>query len=225
MKQIFSLTRVARVALLEALVFLALLALALPASAQRGFDVFGIPRTAILAAPLNLTAASNAVTNGPVDIRVLDGIARIDLFTHTNTGNSGGTLTATLYGSTDTTNLTLLSSFAFINSTTAVNYTNYYFGQGTNSFTVTNKWLLPGTIVTPTPATAGFQTKYLNPATVPFTNAAAITVTPPAQYEIGFNAGDALRYLYIVWTPGGTFTNFTVGALVTGYGHDTMIGW
>lgn len=184
---------------------------AVPCFAQRTIDTFGAVRTVVLSPAQNLVVGVAAVTNGPIDMKLFEGVAKVDIFSMTNTGNTGGTLTCTLYTSPDQTNLTALSNFALISGTTAVNYTNLYYG-GTSLWT-TNNYLLPGTITTPTASSAGFATKYL--ASLPYTNSGAITVTSKGYVEVGYNVADANRYLYAVWTPGGTFTNFTTGAVLT----------
>lgn len=203
------------------LVILAVASLTLPASAQKGFDLFSVPRALVLTAPTNIACiagAGGSVTNGPVDLLEFDGTAVIDIVTATNTVTTGGTLTATLYSSTDRTNTALLGSLAFINSMTSIIRSNSYY---TTQIKVTNNYLLPGTVTTPTAGTAGFATRYLNYASVPFTNSGALTVTPPGIFKVGFNADDSPRYLYIVWTPAGSVTNFAVAATVIGHSHDS----
>lgn len=193
------------------IVALAVASFAITCQAQRSFDSFAVPRTAILAGPENIIfTTAGVVTNGPVSTPIFDGVASIDLFSITNTGATGGTLTAQLYGSNDKTNFTAISNYALISTPTGIIYTNYQYGSAQLS---TNNYLLPGTIVTPTPATAGFATPYVNP--LPFTNTGAITMTTSGYYKVGLSINDYPRYLYVVWTPGGTVTNFTAGATVT----------
>lgn len=193
-----------------------LAAFAIPAQAQRSINFFGAPRTVIASAPQNLTAASGSVTN-TIDLLAFDGIVSVDIFSCTNTGTTGGTLTATLYGSNDQTNLTAIS-YALATAT-SVSYTNRFYG-GPN-LTATDVYLLPGTWTTPATATAGWATPYLVEA--PMTNTAALTVTSRNFYHLGISAADSGRYLHIVWTPGGTATNFTVGATVTGATHSGQL--
>ncbi len=186
------------------------------ARAVFGFDYFATPRTLVFGGPQNfgpITAA--ATTNGPIDARFFDGIAKVDIVCSTNTGNTGGTMTAQIYGSNDQTNFTALSGYAVITSPTSVAYTNLFYGSP--GLQATNKYLLPGTITTPVAATAGFAAPYLAP--LAYTNAGPITVTTSGIYELGFNIDDAPRYLYVVWTPGGTVTNFTGSAILTGGIH------
>jgi hypothetical protein len=183
------------------------LILALPAQAQ--FYGFSVQRSIVLASPRILDSTAAYVTNGPIDISGYLGEAYIDITTFTN---AGGALTATLYNSSNSTNgLTALSNFALINSTTSYAYTNLTIG--TNVY-ATNPYLLPGTITTPTAATAGWATPYL--AALPFTNTGAITVTTKGTYRVGIRAQDALRYLFVVWTPTGASSNDVVQATFNG---------
>jgi hypothetical protein len=203
--------------LLAGLVMAAVTMLSMPERAEASggsLDYFGTPRTVQLVAPTVIIGnAANALTGSPVDVRMFDGVAQVDVFCLTKA--AGGTLTATLQGSPDTTTWTSISNFAAASSTTVI-YTNLYYG--TNGLTATNTWLLPGTIVTPTAATAGWATPYLFAA--PFTNAAgAYTLTPNAWTSFGVNIEDAPRYFRVVFTPGGTLTNCNVGAILLGRVH------
>jgi len=203
---------------------LALAGISLSASAQRSWDLFYVPRTIQLTAPFNYNANTGVqyVTNGPIDVKLFDGLARIDFTAITNTGTSGGTLTATLYGSSTAPSLTSvgslssIGSYGLINSTTSINYTNSSLGSATNIY-ATNPYFLPGTITTPTAATAGFATRYLDPTLL--TTTGAITLTGKSQSVVGFNVGDAPRYLYVVYTVGGSVTNWVIGATLTGMTH------
>lgn len=186
--------------------------------AQRGFDTFGVPRAIVLTAPaVQSGGTAGTVSNNPVDIRSFDGIVKIDVYVGTNTGTTGGTVTITPNVSSDLTNWSALSSFAFINKTNQIISTNGYYGSGV--LYATNNYLIPGTITTPTAASAGFATKYIT--TPLFTNTAGVSVGASGWYEIGFNAGDAPRYISVQYVPGGSATNFNVGAVLTGYTHDT----
>lgn len=197
-------------------VILLVIAFAIPAQAQRSINFFGAPRTVIASTPQNLGAASGLITN-TIDLIAFDGIVAVDLFSCTNTGTTGGTLTATLYGSNDQTNFTAIS-YALATNATAI-YTNKFYG-GT-ALTGTNVYLLPGTWTTPASATAGWATP--NFIEAPMTNTAALTVTTRNFYHVGISAADSGRYLHIVWTPGGTTTNFTVGATLTGATHSGQL--
>lgn len=174
-----------------------------------GFDLFAPVRTVIVAPPVNITFAVGGVTNSPVDIRNFDGISTIDFLVETNTGATGGTLTATVYTSNDTTNWVALSNYALINTTTPLVYTNYFYPPGLKA---TNTYLFPGTIVNPVAATAGWATSYIQP--LPFTNSGAITISASGGYEIGFDVSDAQRYVAVAFNAGGTITNFTASALM-----------
>ena len=190
-----------------------LIACTLTASAQRSLDTFGAPRTLNLGVN-SLGAAQTVVTNGPYDIRMYDGITKITIFNGTNSNNAGGTLTCQIYTSADQTNLTALTYALAVNK--QIKYTNGYYAALLYG---TNNWVLPGTITTPSSAQS-WVSPYLSVA--PFTNTAAVTITTTGVYEVGFNAGDVGRYLYLVYTPGGTTTNFTCGATMTGFTHDTL---
>lgn len=196
------------------LLAVALCAVGFSAHAQRGFDYFSVPRTLNLVSSPNIVAGG-VLTNQGADIHTFDGIAKIDIFVMTNTGATGGTISFLPQVSNDNSNWSTANSFAFINTNTQVIYTNNYYAGGTNAFSVTNNYLLPGTAVFPTASSSGWATPYLNPATVPFTNNAAVSL-PLGWSEIGFSIGDYPRYLRVVWVPGGTVTNFTGGAVLTG---------
>lgn len=190
---------------------LAVVGLSLTASAQRTTDLFGAPRSVVVT-PANVVPGASFVTN-TVDMIMLDGTVALDIFAVTNTGATGGTLTATLYSSYDKTNFTLLPYALGTNYT--VTYTNKYYG-GTN-LTQADTYALPGYFITPSAASAGWATPYFQ--STAFTNTGAINVATANVYHIGFAANDVGRYLHIVWNPGGTVTNFSVGAVVSGATH------
>ena len=179
--------------------------------AQRSFDMFNVPKTIVLAAPQNFTVNGGVglITNGPVDIRMFDGLACIDIFSTTNTGTTGGTLTATVETSPDNTTWTALTNYALISSTTSILYTN---SANTNTV-ATDVFLIPGTY------TNYSVTANLSAGTVlqslPYTNGGAVTITTKGYYKLGWSIGDGGRYAHIVWTAGGTTTNFTAGATIT----------
>lgn len=185
-----------------------LIGFAISASAQIGFDSYWISRTVILAPAQNITGGTAGnITNQPVDIRVFNGVARLDISGFTNT--YGGTMTATLQSSIDTTNWTTLSNY-YATASTSVVYTNNYYG-GTNLF-ATNTWLLTGTYTTPTASTAGFATPYMAPMGA--TNGPNLTVSS-GNYVIGLNADSQQRYLRVIFTPGGTATNWSGSVVLT----------
>ena len=198
------------------LIGLALCGLTCTALAQRGNDAYAVPRTVQIAPLQNLTvnAGVGLITNSPVDIRIYSGVSKITFMVETNTGTTGGTLTGTLYQSTDQTNWIALANYALSTKTTIIT-TNLMYG-GTNLLS-TNVYILPGVQTIPTAATAGFATPYF--AQAAFTNTGAITLTTPGIVEIGINTDDDLRYLQLVFTAGGSVTNYTVGAALTGYTH------
>lgn len=177
--------------------------------AQGAFDVWGATRTLIVGAPSQMLYSAAPVTNNAVDLRMFTGVVKLDLFVKTNTT---GTLTATIETSTDSTNWSAVTFAKGV--ATAINYTNIYYAAGTNNIVITNNYVLPGTITTPTAATSGWYTPYLAPAA--FTNSGAITLVGNTVTSVGFKADDQLRYLHIVWTPGGTGTNLNYGAVLTG---------
>ena len=175
------------------------------------YDLFNATRTLVLVAPQNIGAASGAVTNTPVDHVRLTGRVLVNFQSITNTGTTGGTLTATLYSSPDQTNLTAIANYALATST-ALSYTNYLYGS--TNLIGSNTELAPGVVTTPTVWSGGFATSYLAPA--PFTNTGAITLNGKPNVQASFNIDDQFRYIYVVYTPGGTVTNFTVAAQIIG---------
>jgi len=185
--------------------------LAISANAQLGFDAFAGTRTLVVSAAPNLAAAS-FVTNTIDKVR-LGGTGALTFLTATNTGATGGTLTATLYGSTDKTNFVAISNYALLTAPSTETITNYFYG-GTN-LTTANSVFLGGTVVTPTAYTAGWATPYIAPAQ--FTNSGAITLngSSASAVQVGLRLVDYPRYLHVVYNGGGTVTNFTVQAILT----------
>jgi hypothetical protein len=110
--------------------------------------------------------------------------------------NSIGTLTATLYTSSDTVNLTSLSSYA-IGVPSSVSYT-----------LATNNYLLPGTLTTPNASLSGLATPYL--AHAPFTNSGSITMNGSTDTEIAFVIPPTQGYLFVVWNVTGSFINNSI---------------
>ncbi len=151
------------------------------------------------------------VTNGPQDKLGAIGQGYIDIFSSTN--SSTNIMTAQIFTSPDTTNLTALANYGLISSTTSIIITNTLYGSYTNLI-ATNNVLLPGTYTTPTPATAGYATPYL--AQIPFTNTGAVTITGKGTYRVIIpQIQDQNRYFYIIYTPSGLGTNMNVGANLT----------
>lgn len=195
------------------LTVLAVLFLCTSAFAQRGFDTFSVARWLVVAPPTLFSGATalNLGTNNWVDIRSLSGIATINLFCRTNTGDSA--LTITVQTSNDQTNLSTLANVALAIPAT-VNYTNRYYG-GTNVIAA-NVFNLYGSVVTPTASTSGFATPYINPAAVPYTN--TISATTPSYNTFStysVNIADAPSYIRLIVIPSGATTNFDIGAILT----------
>ncbi len=193
------------------LIVAAIVAIGFTAYGQRGLDAFAVSRSIVLATPTTLTVSATAtVTNGPIDTHGFDGIACVDLFGITN---AAGACTARLETSPDTTNWTAMTLYATATSY-SLSFTNLMYGT---NVTATQTSLVPGTITTPTAATAGWATPFVAPAL--FTNTAATLSVQNGFQKVGYNVADAARYLHIIWTPTGAGTNVTVGALFTGYGR------
>jgi hypothetical protein len=178
--------------------------LAVSANAQ---DTFGTTRTLQVAKP---TAVAAATATNTVDLVGFYGRANILLTGYTNT--TGSTLTATLTASPDNTNWVAVSYASAVS--TAIIYTNMFYG-GTN-LSVTDTFLLPGTVTTPTASSSGFATPYW--AAITWTNTAAISVIG-GTVLVGINATDTPRYLRVIWTANDVaYTNTAVvSATLTGY--------
>jgi hypothetical protein len=177
-----------------------------------GFDAFAATRAYVVSAPQNIGPSQSSVTNGPVDIVKSEGTGTLFFINATNTGTSGGTITATLYGSADTTNLVALSNFAVVQTSTDSITNLFYAGGGTNGLVANNSVIGYGTSTSPTAYSAGFNTPYIAPAQ--FTNSGAITLNGKTAVGVGLRITDLPRYLYVVYTTGGTVTNFTESALL-----------
>lgn len=171
--------------------------------AQAGFDAFGAMRTASWP-PVVISALTS---NAPVDLMLF--VGTVNLIISGTTNANTGTLTATIETSPDLTNWTGIASVALATQTTII-YTNSYYASA--SMKATNTYLLPGTIVTPSVASAGFATSYLNQT--PFTNSpGAINLLTNGIYSIGFKVDDQPKYLHILWN---TAASCTVAASLTG---------
>lgn len=180
-----------------------------PALAQRGFDSFNVPKTLVVNGGQNYGPVTGAITNGPFDLRVIDGLASLDVFYETNVGTTGGTMTLTIQTSSSTNNFANVTGLAFINSTTALTYTN---SASTNIF-ATDNFLIPGTYTNLVPAinfAAGWA--LLPPV---YTNTGALTL-PTGYSKVGWAVDDSSRYGQVIFQPGGTVTNCTTGATLTG---------
>jgi prepilin-type N-terminal cleavage/methylation domain-containing protein len=203
-------------ALVEMLIIMAIIglfaALAIPARAQNGFDMFLTPRVAIVENVRQLDNSAATFASLTCDTHGYEGIAAVVITSITN-GAASSVLTVTPQTSPDQVTWSTLTNFAVAKSATVI-YTNLYYG--TNGLTATNTYLLAGTITSPTAATAGFATPYLDPTSTPFTNVAAITISAKGTYLIGYNLNDAPRYFRVLWTPTGTSSNDVVSATLLG---------
>lgn len=179
------------------------------AAAQRGFDSFNVPKTGILNNGQNYGPVTGAITNGPFDIRVLDGIASVDVFYETNVGTTGGTMTLTIQASSTTNGFANVTGLAFVNSTTAITYTN---SASTNIF-ATDTFLIPGTYTNQNVVLNGVAGWALLPPA--YTNTGALTL-PIGFSKVGYAVDDSARYVQFIFQPGGTVTNCTTAAELTG---------
>lgn len=185
------------------------------AFAQIGFDQFAVTRTTILAPPTTFSGGTsyNLGTNNWVDVRSLGGIAKLDIFARTNTGDSAFTIT--IQTSNDQTNITTLASVALAIPYT-YNYTNRFYG-GTN-LTSANLFNLYGTVVTPNAAVSGWATPYINALAAPYTNTISGTsISYNSFTTYGVSISDAPSYIRVLVLPtaaSGT-TNFCFGAIMT----------
>ena len=195
---------------------LAIIALASPALSMFGqgssLDYFGAPATVIVTDTTNVINVQGLPVAKPIDIRMFNGFVRLDIYALTNQTHVGA-VTVTPETSTDKTTWVSLPNYAIGLSNTII-YTNMFYG--TNGLTATNTFILPGTITTPTSATAGFATPYM--LFSPYTNTGALTPTN-GWNVIGFNADDARRYVRLTWTIATGTTNLSVGAVLTGRAH------
>jgi len=175
-------------------------------------DFYRVPREVILAAPATLSTVGTAtVTNGAIDTAMFSGIARIQIFALTNA--AGVAQTALLEQSDDSTNWSTFPNYALA-TTTSLSFTNSQLGGGTNTI-ITQSFLFPGSIVTPTANTSGWATPYINYGQ--FTNTGALTISK-GYYNIAYNVDSVKRYTHIIWTcaAASTATNITVGAVFIG---------
>ena len=185
---------------------LAVASISIAANAQGTFDYFAGSKTLIVSAPQQLSGAA-VVTNNWVDIHALGGIAKLDVSQYNISG--ANSVTFAIQTSADQTNIVTLANAA-IGTAGSISFTNITYG-GTNLI-ATNNVIYAGTLVSPTAATAGFSTQYLNPAQ--FTNSATgLTLASNSVAQIAFKVDDALRYARIVWTGAATVTNVVSATL------------
>ena len=183
-----------------------------------GFDAYGTLRTVLPTnAPVKLAATvGTSITNPPVDTFNWIGDFKVDVFAYSNT--LANTITLAINTSTDTTNWVALTNFSLASAGT-LNITNAYLLSAGNwyyntNFYVTDNFLYPYSIVTPTSFSSGWSTSY-NPEN-PFTNGFPITLNGNGLTEIGVHSFNTQRYLQFVYTPSGTgVTNATVFSTIT----------
>ena len=190
----------------------AIAALCVSVARAQTYDTFSATRTANIGSVSAIGIGGTPLTNGPVDIVGYMGRGTVLLTTFTNS-TGGGNLYAAIETSPDSTNWTQLANYAVVTSPTSVSYTNMVFGSSTN-LVVTDNFLLPGTITTPTAASSGFTTPYLAPLL--FTNTGTVNVSKNGNYLIGINLTDSARYLHVVWTGSATNGNTIVNAVLQG---------
>lgn len=157
-------------------------------------------------------AATLVSTNAPVWLSGYYGKGEIYIISSTN---AGGTVTATIETSPDTTNWTALPAYSVAANFTQT-WTNTYYGS--TNLLATNTWILSYSPTTATPATAGFVSTYAGvTGTLMNTNTGAITVTKAGIYKIGVSLPTDV-YAHIYWTCTGLATNgaTAVGAFLTG---------
>jgi hypothetical protein len=201
------------------LVTVALAVASLSINAFARIDSFGGTRTVVLAAPQNIGVNGGiGVTNSAVDVRLFDGVGKIDIFCVTNSGTTGGTLSCTVQSSQDQTNWTVCANVAVVTGGTSISYTNLQYG-GTN-LTATDTYVLPFTVNTPVAATAGWAIP--NAAPISFNSNAVVTVSSAGNFQIGLSTQDYGRYMRVIWTPGGSVTNFSCGAILTGVANNVI---
>lgn len=190
---------------IKQILFLSLLLwIVLPARAQ--FDFYGAPRTVEVITPQFISAsASNGFV---VDLHGFQGIAKLDILSPTNLAATNR-IVFNITTSPDLTNFSQVSYAQGVSQT--IIYTNNYYGTATPL--ATNVYLKPGTVTTPTAATAGFATAYLGAPGNFYTNTAPLTnIGNP--FSLGFNVQDIQRYLMIQVTVAGTTTN-PISAVLT----------
>jgi hypothetical protein len=196
---------------IKALLAIAIIGATAAHSFAQGFgsDSFSGERTIILSqGALAIGASSNGLP-AVADLTGIIGVAKIDVFSGCD--NASGTQTVTVQNSADNTNWTTLSS-CVLATNIAISRTNFYYSSTGIAITDTN--FLTGVVTTPTASSAGFATTYIPAAA--FTNTATWVANGPGWREVGFVAQDANRYLRVVVVPGGTGTNQTYGAVITG---------
>lgn len=197
----------------------AMLAVQAVHSAQYGLDPYmGFRAVLPSATPVAIVAGSGAggITNGPVDTVNWIGDAKFDVFAYTNA--QVNTVTLAVNTSSDTTNWSAVASASLatqgtlkITNTMVLSGGNYYFGT---NFIVTDTYLYPFVITTPTAFSAGYATP--SPLENPFTNTSPFTLNGNGWTEIAVRTPNLSRYLQFVYTASGSgTTNVTASAIIT----------
>jgi hypothetical protein len=188
--------------------------LAVSAGAQV-VDVFNGTRALQVVLPSEFGSGLSPLTNQFVDLVGYAGRGELIVTIATNcpvATTGGGNFNVEVQTSPDTNVWTDISNYAFINGTTAITYTNLYFGS--NYWTVDN-FLLPGTVTTPSAGTAGFATPYLAP--LAFTNTASTNIMANSgTYIYGINLTDSPRYLQVIFRNSTAAKTNTVGVQLIG---------
>jgi hypothetical protein len=78
----------------------------------------------------------------------------------------------------------------------------------------TNTYVMPGTVTTATPATAGFAGQYLTPATFTQSGGLCTNAVAGGVYVMGFNIADAPRYLRAVYLISTGTNSYATSALL-----------
>jgi len=165
-------------------------------------DMFAGPRFLVLdVGTVKAATTASSVIDLPIDIHGYDGIASVIITAPVEAGGDAtGTIYARLEGSPDgqvtgTTNWTILTNCAVMNTFT----TNILTSLVSGILGVTNTYMIPGTVTTPTANSAGFAGQYLS-ATA-FTSAGVgLTNVASGIAVIGFNVSDAPRFIRLKYT-------------------------
>lgn len=183
------------------------------ATIAQSFDAFGPFPVLTVITPTQINGATTQ-SNLPVDIRLFTGIVNVPVMCWTN---GGGSVTVQLRQAANTngpwTDITAIAKGV----PTTIYYTNAAAGA---SIYATNNWVLPGTVTSPTAATAGWASTYLLPAQ--YTNSGAITVgtSTTGVQTLAFNADDVQRYFQIIYVTTGAASTNSLGAAIIGRVHN-----
>lgn len=183
------------------------------ASFGQGFDTFGNFPVLTVITPTQINGATTQ-SNLPVDIRLFTGIVNVPVMCWTN---GGGTVTVELRQAANTngpwTDITSIAKGV----PTTIYYTNAAAGA---SIYATNNWVLPGTVTTPTAATAGWSTTYLLPSQYTNSGAIAVGTATTGVQTFAFNSDDVQRYFQIVYVTTGAASTNSLGAAIIGRVHN-----